>query len=774
MVQASFFHGISFSCRFFILLFFFGGIHGLTISREPNQTTIAFAGSNVTLSWNLILTPKEKTELLEVWFGTWNNNYQMIGTFLKKITKTNGSIVDATENTQKAKRWHWNGDISRNYTIAYQLTNAQHDDAGDYGIRVRADTWPPGIESKGPFSLAIREPPVKPRVDTRNLTREVIEGNRLNITCRLILEGNPLVVWKRNNIPLKESRNKYLVIQRVNRSQSGNYACVSVARSANQTSAITTVDVLYSPSMRSKPKVTSLTVKKGTEVRLKCEADGNPQPIFTWHRNSDLVSSGFNSSRNVSILIVQYTGEEDFPRFVCTAKNRVGWDALTFYVQHARVTEPRTEKSTEPTSRPLSAAQAVIGAFRTEEVDNNSRDVVLYASISGAVVLMVFCALLACMIYKRRSKTRNDNSHYGQNTPRINDLVVINPTFSGDQEWEIPRGNLNIEKVIGRGAFGVVSRGLAWDIPGRPGWTVVAVKSIQEDASEREKRDLLSEFALLKNLDPHPHVIQLFGCISTETSPLVVVEYAQYGDLLGYLRKSRGVHDNYYSDPSVKPRSTLTSKQLLKFAWEVSDGMEYLSMKKIIHRDLAARNVLVGEDEVCKITDFGMARDVQEEDIYIRTHEGRLPIKWTAPEAFFGGGAYTTASDVWSFGVVLYEIFTVGGDPFPGVYMRDIPALLESGYRMSRPKYVNSKLYKIMTGCWENESSQRPNFAFLRTTFHNLMEEENQEYVNLEALLYENVLPSKSKKVNSEHGNENDSDVKTLHIEHDETLVTKS
>ena len=134
----------------------FGGIHGLTISREPNQTTIAFAGSNVTLSWNLILTPKEKIELLEVWFGTWNTNYKMIGTILKKIATTNGSINDATDYTQKAKRWNWNGDISRNYTIAYQLTNAHHDDAGDYGIRARADTWPPGMESKGPFSLAIK------------------------------------------------------------------------------------------------------------------------------------------------------------------------------------------------------------------------------------------------------------------------------------------------------------------------------------------------------------------------------------------------------------------------------------------------------------------------------------------------------------------------------------------------------------------------------------------------------------------------------------------
>ncbi|XP_068732562.1 fibroblast growth factor receptor 4-like [Montipora capricornis] len=137
-----------------------------------------------------------------------------------------------------------------------------------------------------------------------------------------------------------------------------------------------------------------------------------------------------------------------------------------------------------------------------------------------------------------------------------------------------------------------------------------------------------------------------------------------------------------------------------------------------------------------------MARDVQEDDIYVRTHEGRLPIKWTAPEALFGSGAYTTSSDVWSYGVVLYEIFTVGGDPFPGVLMRDIPTLLENGYRMSRPKYINSQLYETMTACWENDPSKRPDFGSLKATFHKLMEEEEQEYVNLEELFYENVLPS--------------------------------
>ncbi|XP_068691310.1 proto-oncogene tyrosine-protein kinase receptor Ret-like isoform X2 [Montipora foliosa] len=460
------------------------------------------------------------------------------------------------------------------------------------------------------------------------------------------------------------------------------------------------------PNILASPKTVSLTVNKGTKIRLWCEADGNPKPQFVWHKNSDIISSGFISSGNSSILTLHHAGEEEFPRFVCTAKNRIGWDALTFNVHHEK--ELPAKQYTEPHTEAGTVTHLLAAASMPSNTDNEKSQVLLYASVSGAVVLIAFFVLLMTLIYRRRSNN-------GRKKGRKHDAGML-----ADSELLMD---------LQRNAF-------------YPTGQPLCVYGGKEDASQREKRDLLSELVLLKNLDPHPHVIQLYGCVSTEDRPLVVVEYAQYGDLLGYLRRSRGVQDNYYSDPSVKPGSTLTSRQLLKFAWEISDGMHYVSMKKIIHRDLAARNVLVGEDEVCKITDFGMARDVQEDDIYVRSHEGRLPIKWTAPEALFSIGAYTTSSDVWSYGVVLYEIFTVGGDPFPGVLMRDIPALLQYGYRMSRPKFINSKLYEIMTECWENDPSKRPDFGSLKATFHKLMEEEEQEYVNLEELFYENVLPS--------------------------------
>ncbi|CAH3157510.1 unnamed protein product [Porites lobata] len=129
----------------------------------------------------------------------------------------------------------------------------------------------------------------------------------------------------------------------------------------------------------------------------------------------------------------------------------------------------------------------------------------------------------------------------------------------------------------------------------------------------------------------------------------------------------------------------------MQFAWQIAGGMEFLSSNKVIHRDLAARNVLVGEGEKCEVTDFGMARDVYRDNIYTKKSRGRLPAKWTAYEALLYG-TYTTQSDVWSFGVVLYEIFSVGGCPYPGIEGDQIANKLKDGYRMPKPKHIDQKL----------------------------------------------------------------------------------
>lgn len=159
--------------------------------------------------------------------------------------------------------------------------------------------------------------------------------------------------------------------------------------------------------------------------------------------------------------------------------------------------------------------------------------------------------------------------------------------------------------------------------------------------------------------------------------------------------------------------------------------MEFLSSNKVIHRDLAARNVLVGEGEKCKVTDFGMARDVYGDDIYKKKSRGRLPVKWTAYEALLYG-TYTTQSDVWSFGVVLYEIFTVGGCPYPGIEGREIANKLKNGYRMPKPKHIDQNLYDLMLQCWQQKPNERPTFSVLKDTMADMLQNNNHTYANME------------------------------------------
>ncbi|XP_020600919.1 proto-oncogene tyrosine-protein kinase receptor Ret-like [Orbicella faveolata] len=164
--------------------------------------------------------------------------------------------------------------------------------------------------------------------------------------------------------------------------------------------------------------------------------------------------------------------------------------------------------------------------------------------------------------------TVNDQT---QRVAQSADYAPLHPTT---RSWEVEKQHVTIEKIIGKGAFGQVAKATATGLRGRPGKTTVAVKML------KSKKYVATGYNVTQ-LKPHPHVIKLLGCV-TETEPLmVIIEYVPYGDLLGYLRKSRGLNDTYYKDPDIKPQTSLTSQQLMKVAWQIADGMSYLSSKSV-------------------------------------------------------------------------------------------------------------------------------------------------------------------------------------------------
>ncbi|EDO47097.1 predicted protein, partial [Nematostella vectensis] len=294
-------------------------------------------------------------------------------------------------------------------------------------------------------------------------------------------------------------------------------------------------------------------------------------------------------------------------------------------------------------------------------------------------------------------------------------------------EWEFPRDRIKLLDIVGTGAFGQVFLAEAVGISNKQ-VTRVACKGLKENATDSEYRDLLSELKILMHIGEHKNIVNLLGACTKgrECDLLVIIEYCPHGNLLNFLRKRRDVFEATWSPPTEKPDETFTLTDLVITSFQVSRAMQFLASRRCVHRDLAARNVLVGENYVMKIADFGLARDIYKEEHYVKTTAGLLPVKWMAIEALVDQ-VYTHSSDVWSFGVLLWEIFTLGGSPYPGLPANEVYQYLMEGQRMAQPEDCPQEMYDLMLRCWQHDPAQRPTFTQLLETIDKILEGKTTE-----------------------------------------------
>nr|AVT56270.1 insulin receptor 2 [Oncopeltus fasciatus] len=304
-------------------------------------------------------------------------------------------------------------------------------------------------------------------------------------------------------------------------------------------------------------------------------------------------------------------------------------------------------------------------------------------AIISVVILIVLC-IIFFFIYANRKYSSEPNLL----------LASVNPEYLGitqvDEEWELPRDNVQIIKELKRGNFGIVYEGLLLPEDKR-----VAVKKVLESSSDRDCVEFLTEACVMKQFTSAYHVVKLIGIVSKEWPQLVVMEMMDKGDLKSFLRESR------HNPP--------TPNQMLLMAAQVADGMAFLEESKYVHRDLAARNCMVRKDLVVKIGDFGMTRDVYQTDYYRKGNKGLLPIRWMSPESL-NDGVFTSKSDSWSYGVVLWEIATMAAQPYQGMSNEQVLTYVISGNKLELPPVIPKQFKLIINWCWRWKPKFRPSF----------------------------------------------------------------
>ncbi|KYN45094.1 Fibroblast growth factor receptor 3 [Trachymyrmex septentrionalis] len=434
-----------------------------------------------------------------------------------------------------------------------------------------------------------------------------------------------------------------------------------------------------------------------------------------------------------------------------------------------------------------------------DEASELSYREIIIALSTLVIVMGVFGIIYMQHRNKRKEKNKQTNMEYMHFEGSMDSLkkllnrdyaVENNDTLLPHNKFLLAPQRLKLKGILGSGAYGIVRLASLQDEFGAI--TDVAVKMMKDDPTVDDVKNFYREISMMKSAGQHPNIVSLIGYCTLYNKPLLVVEYCSKGDLQTYLRTIwqnivNAVFEcrthlesnvasfankntdqekcvcNYQNTHTIANRlydiqrdvtkyieNIITSADLLNFARQVAIGMEFLSSNRIVHRDLAARNVLVRSDRVVKISDFGLSRDIYQENVYRKKGNGKLPLKWMAIEALTHQ-IYTTYSDVWAFGILLWEIVTLGATPYPDTPTNKILQFLKSGYRMERPPNCSRELYSIMYSCWNIRPQSRPTFTELKQNLDKLLSNYSEnKYLSLCDVLYESAdKRNESKSINA-------------------------
>ncbi|XP_040847689.1 fibroblast growth factor receptor 2 isoform X5 [Ochotona curzoniae] len=625
-------------------------------------------------------------------------------------------------------------------------------------------------------TLEPEEPPTKYQISQAEVS-VVAPGESLELRC--LLKDAAAIGWTKDGVHLGPNNRtvligEYLQIRGATPRDSGLYACTAAGTvgsdswyfMVNVTDAISSGDdeddtdgaedfVSENSNSKRAPYWTNTekmekrlhAVPAANTVKFRCPAGGSPTPTMRWLKNGKEFKQehrigGYKVRNQHWSLIMESVVPSDKGNYTCVVENEYGSINHTY---HLDVVERSPHRPILQAGLPANASTVVGGDVEfvckvysdaqphiqwIKHVEQNGSR---YGP-DGAPYLKVL------KVSAESSSSMNSNTPLVRITTRLSSAADT-PMLAGvseyelpeDPKWEFPRDKLTLGKPLGEGCFGQVvmaeAVGIDKDKPKEA--VTVAVKMLKDDATEKDLSDLVSEMEMMKMIGKHKNIINLLGACTQDGPLYVIVEYASKGNLREYLRARRPPGMEYSYDINRVPEEQMTFKDLVSCTYQLARGMEYLASQKCIHRDLAARNVLVTENNVMKIADFGLARDINNIDYYKKTTNGRLPVKWMAPEALFDR-VYTHQSDVWSFGVLMWEIFTLGGSPYPGIPVEELFKLLKEGHRMDKPANCTNELYMMMRDCWHAVPSQRPTFKQLVEDLDRILTlTTNEDYLDL-------------------------------------------